>query len=189
MSRELTQAMETAAAEPVARPIVFVEMHFSGATSHVWSGLGTLRWNGIDWLGLGNFGRISAMEETTDIKAAGLRLQLSGLDAAFLDHALVGRSEYFLRPIRIHVGFFEQGSDAVVVEPDQWWAGRMDTLAIRDEGATAEIELAAESELADFERPRERRYTHADQQQAHPGDKFFEYVESLQDTVIKWGST
>jgi hypothetical protein len=41
--------------------------------------------------------------------------------------------------------------------------------------------------MIDLQRPRERRYTHEDQQIDHPGDMGFEYVSQLQELNLAWG--
>jgi hypothetical protein len=50
----------------------------------------------------------------------------------------------------------------------------------------ASVTVRLENRLADWERPRLRRYTDEDQQRAHPGDKGFEFVTSTVDKDIVW---
>lgn len=50
-----------------------------------------------------------------------------------------------------------------------------------------DIELMYEDRLVDLERPRERRYTHEDQQIRLVGDKGFDQVPELQDAQDTWG--
>jgi hypothetical protein len=47
------------------------------------------------------------------------------------------------------------------------------------------VTLSCESRLVDLERAEVRRYTDADQQGEHPGDRFFEFVPALQEAEIK----
>ena len=57
-----------------------------------------------------------------------------------------------------------------------------------DEGAeTASITLNVENRLIVFDRPKERRFTHEDQQNRFAGDLGFEFVPDLQDKEIIWG--
>ena len=53
-------------------------------------------------------------------------------------------------------------------------------------GQTATIRLTAESRLADWQRPRVRRYNNADHQVLYPNDKFFEHVEKQVEAVHLW---
>jgi len=77
--------------------------------------------------------------------------------------------------------------DAVVVVPDPIgpFLFKMDQLTYQL-GRTATIRLTAESRLADWSRPRVRRYNNADHQVLHPGDKFFEHVEKQVEAVHLW---
>ena len=52
---------------------------------------------------------------------------------------------------------------------------------------TATITLNCESRLIQLERPKNRRYTHEDQQERLTGDLGFEFVTDLQDKEIIWG--
>jgi hypothetical protein len=63
----------------------------------------------------------------------------------------------------------------------------MDVMTIEDAGATANINVTAESRLIDLDRSRARRFTSEDQKIDYPDDKGLEMVASLQDTVIIWG--
>lgn len=53
-------------------------------------------------------------------------------------------------------------------------------------GQTAALRLTGESRLADWMRPRVRRYNNADHQALHPGDKFFEHTEKQIEQVYRW---
>ena len=64
----------------------------------------------------------------------------------------------------------------------------MDVMTIDDNGETANISLTAESRLIDLERARERRYTSDDQKVRHPNDTGLDFVASLQEKEIAWGS-
>jgi hypothetical protein len=72
-------------------------------------------------------------------------------------------------------------------EPVLVFTGRMDEPVVTV-GRTADIQLALENRFADWDRPRLRMYTDADQQARHPGDKFFEYVAAMESTSIVWGT-
>lgn len=71
----------------------------------------------------------------------------------------------------------------IVADPAGPFVYRMDTMEI-EAGSTATIVVRAESRLADWDRPRVRRYTDEDQQTLYSGDKFFEQVSTIQDVQI-----
>lgn len=62
---------------------------------------------------------------------------------------------------------------------------KMDQLSFQL-GQTATIRLTAESRLADWMRPRVRRYNNADHQVLYPADKFFEHTEKQVEAVHLW---
>src|SRR5690606_37610763 len=107
VSRSLTAATAEAARADVAYPVYFVEMHFRSETSRAWTGVGSIAWNGETWQGTGQFGRVSAIEETTELRIAGITLELSGVDPALIAAAM-DRSEYKRREGAVWMGFTNQ---------------------------------------------------------------------------------
>jgi len=184
MTGRLAGAAEAETFKTVARPVLLVELGFTSGTTRAWSGLGTLTWNGQDWLGVGTLGQVSSVEETLEVRAAGASFELSGVPADLLTHVMTEPLQS--RPVKLWLGFMDE--DWVVVpEPVLIFRGLMDTVEIRDGGPTATITLLAENRLRDLERLRVRNYTDADQQAAYPGDRGFEFVPALQTMTIPWG--
>ena len=64
--------------------------------------------------------------------------------------------------------------------------GRIDTMDV-ELGQTATITLSVQSRLADWDRPRVRRYTHEDQKAEWPQDRGFELVAQMAEKTIYWG--
>ena len=89
------------------------------------------------------------------------------------------------QPARIWLALLS-ANGGLLGDPIQVLSGRMDVMSWT-EGETANITLTVESRLADLERARVRRYTDRDQEDEYPGDLGFQYVDSLQDTLINWG--
>ena len=77
---------------------------------------------------------------------------------------------------------------ALIATPVTVFVGKMDVMTINDDGSTATIGLSAESRLIDFRRVRELRYTDEEQAAIDPTDKGLEYVNSIQEKTIFWGS-
>ena len=50
------------------------------------------------------------------------------------------------------------------------------------------IELTAESELSKFDRSKNLRYTHQQQQKRDATDLFFEFLKDIQGLKVTWGS-
>ena len=66
-------------------------------------------------------------------------------------------------------------------------SGRMDEPEITI-GDTATIAIRLETRWADFDRPRIRRYSHADQFAAHVNDYLFLYVDRMESATFTWGT-
>lgn len=184
MSRALAAAMLAQITAGSLRPILFYQGEFTTGTLRLWSGIGTISWNGQLWTGAGTLGTVSAIEETSDIRAVGFQVSLSSQAAAILSLSLAAVRQGYLG--YVWLGALDV-SGAVVADPFLAFSGRLDVPEIIDEGERATITISYESRLIDLDKTRERRYTHEDQQIDYPGDLGFEYVASLQDAQITWG--
>lgn len=184
MANRLSGAAQAEPFQDVVRPALLVELQFVTETVRVWSGVGPLAWDGQTWAGVGLLGRVSAVEETLELRAAGASFQLSGVPADLIHHVVAEPIQR--RQVRLWLAFFDADWQ-LVPEPVLLFSGRMDTVEIQDGGPTATITLYAESRLRDLERARLRRYTDADQQAEYPGDLSLAYVAPLQELSILWG--
>lgn len=166
------------------KPLLFLQMQFTDGPSFMWSGLGNISWNGHIWVGLGDLGTISAIEESSEIKATNVTFTLSGIPHDLIQHAL-GQVRQG-NPVQLWFGALGDNNN-VLADPLQIFAGRMDVPMI-DEGAqTGTISITVENRLIDLNRSRERRYTDQDQQIDHPGDLGFQYVQLIQNWNGTWG--
>jgi hypothetical protein len=182
--RTLTPAVIAELKAGSFRPFILLEAKFKSGMIHVWSGYGNLVWNSLTWNGVGYLGSISGISETSSVQANGIKIGLSGIPSDTIGKALNECRQG--NPVKLWLGFMTE-SRAVIADPAQSFAGRMDTVAI-DEGAeTSTITIAVESRLIDLQRPRIRRYTDDDQQRTSPGDKGFEFVNLVQEWNGSWG--
>lgn len=172
------------AAQQVA-PAYLVEMIFDSAPLRVWSGRGDLTWSGRTFTGTGDFGGISEIEESGKVAANGIELSLTGIPSGMISLALA--EPYRGRRVYVRLAFFDTTTWTLIADPVAVFAGRMDTMRIKDSGETATIALSCESKLIDMQRARERRYTYEDQVELFAGDKGFEYVAGLQEQELFWG--
>lgn len=181
--RTLTAAMQTALAEGTIRPVTLVRLDFASGIVAVHSGLGELAWNGDTYLGVGDLGRIDPIKESTDLRPYGVSMTLSGIPGEKISLAL---SEHYQgRDARIYLGLLDAGH-RLIADPTLIWQGRMDVMPI-EMGETATITVTGEGRMADWHRPRVRRYNNEDQQARFPGDKGLEFVTAMVDKPIIWG--
>jgi hypothetical protein len=182
--RSLSNDMTTQVSASQLAPIILASLSFSTPVN-IWSGYGTITYNSTGYLGIGTLGTISPIEETTDLAARGITMQLSGVPTAQIAIALT--ENYQGRECSIL--FAAMASDGTLVStPVTVFAGRMDVMTINDDGEQAIIGMTAENKLVDFRRPREVRYTDEEQKALFPSDKGLEFVNSIQEKEIYWGN-
>ena len=163
--------------------LVLVELEFAEGTIRACNAGYNFEHNGYTWTGLGNLGGISAISEGEELEMYGLTLTLSGVRPEWISIAL--NSGYQNRPATIWLAPLDQ-QYRLITDPVIVFRGRMDTMPI-ELAEKSTIQLSIESRLVDWERPRERRYNHADQTSQYPDDKGFEYVAQMAEREIIWG--
>lgn len=183
MTRSIEFATQTASEQAVIRPILLIDSNFTSGHLRMFSGTGTMVYNGETYYGFGKLGRISPIEEGVELSASGVNVSLSGLPGDVISTAL--GEHYQGRSAIIYIALLDP--DYVVIgQPVILFQGRLDNMQITL-GETAEVSLNVENPLRDWERPRERRYNNADQQAVYPGDKGLEFVEATVEYEIEWG--
>jgi hypothetical protein len=166
------------------KPVLFLQMQFTSGPAFMWTGIGNLQWNGQTWIGVGTLGTISAIEDSSELKATNVTFTLSGIGQDMIKHALGEMRQGY--PVQLWFGTLGDNNN-VIADPLQMYAGRIDVPTI-DEGApTATISVSTENRLIDLQRSRERRYTDQDQQIDHPGDLGMQYVQLIQNWNGTWG--
>ena len=183
MPRTISSGAESAIASPSVRAAYLVELMFNNNSVRVTNAGQSILWDNQTWLGVGRLGSIGAIKETADSQLTGISLSLSGIDSSMV--ALALNEDYKNRPCRVWMAFLTTGY-AVIDAPILMFSGSIDRMDI-DIGATATVTLTAESRLADWDRPRIRRYTHEDQKSKYPNDKGFEFVSALVEAKFAWG--
>lgn len=215
MSRDLTTAMASGLAARVVNMLLLAEFEFDSGTIRMWSGVGTLTWNGHDYLGGGNLVGVSQYTETEDMQANGMGFMLTGIDASLISAAY--NEEYQRRPCTLYIALlgdttggagemlFESGatillesgdvrllesgssSAAVLADPYPWFRGYMNVMKIDRSGETASITLSAENEFIVLKQNRLRRYTSEDQRAEYPGDAGMDFAATIPDANVIWG--
>jgi len=79
MSRNLDTNLAAALSSGLITPVLLASFNFRSGLTNVWSGVGPFTWNGLTFQGVGNFGKISAITEGTEVQADGITVQLAGV--------------------------------------------------------------------------------------------------------------
>tara|TARA_R100001086_G_scaffold90699_1_gene44756 strand:+ start:489 stop:1118 length:630 start_codon:yes stop_codon:yes gene_type:complete len=188
MTRPATTALLNALAADAVEPFFAVKLEFDSGTTRIWTGMGDLAFDAGSgsetFLGGSSLVSIQPNEETADTQANGCSFALNGIESANISLALT--EDYQGRNATLFLGAFS--SSAVVADPYVLFKGFMDTMDISDNGETASIQVKAESRLVSLQKARMRRFTDQDQKLIDSTDKGLEYVVSLQNKTIAWGS-
>ena len=206
MSRDLSAAISNSLEDNVVYPFFAVELQFdSPNTLRLWTGYGTLVFEGVSYYGTGELLNISSVEETIEMAAKGATLTLSAVPSEVISLAL--QEPYQGRVCKIYFGMFstdtllqEDGTSYILLQDGakiaiesqetgltEVFTGYMNQMSIEEGPETSTIQLSVENKLVDLERPRVARYTSAYQKDKFNGDLGLDFVESLQDQKLTWG--
>jgi hypothetical protein len=186
MSRGFPAAVATALAQQNVAIVTFAKLEFPSGTLYLHNSLGSYTWGGQEWLGVGDLGSISQVEEGLDVSPYAITLTLSGLDATISGAALT--EDYYLHAVTVYLGVLD-ADDVLIDTPTQIWAGFMDqmNMTVGADGGDA-IQLVAESELSRFNKSLNLMYTNTAQQERSTGDLFFNFLHRIEGAKINWGS-
>lgn len=167
------------------RPAFLVDLQFRTVAEHVWSGAGTITWNGNTYVGVGSVGKIGSVSEGSGdgLNAQGTSVTLSGINPALLAESMTDIQ--LGAPATIWFALFD-GNLNILGSPYPLYVGTVDQpqLAIGTEEMS--ITLKLENRLINLKRSGMRRYTSADQNLYFPTDCAFTWVEILNDQALKW---
>ena len=185
MSRGFPSNVLTALSSNHVALVTFAKLEFPSGTLYLHNSLGTYTWGGNDWLGTGDLGEISQLEEGAEISPYKISLSLSGLDATISGAALT--EDYYLQPVTVYLGVLD-ANDALIANPTVVWEGAMDQMELSVGAADGDtIVLTAESELARFDKASNLKYTDAQLQSDFSGDLAFEFMADIEGAKIRWG--
>lgn len=154
-------------------PVCMVYLDWPEGPVYAHSNVGTINWQGNDWLGLGKFGGITSPEERKGMAQAKAQLQLIGAPDEMDD--------YLDSPIRNRRGEIwfgvvtKRAGNVLIGEPWRNYIGYMD--AMRDTLQAGEKELVRMITIDIANGPSQRLaaslyHTDEDQRLAHPDDSF-----------------
>jgi hypothetical protein len=211
MTRDITDGFRALITADTVKPVLLFEADFEDGTQYLWNGIGTLTVNGQAYQGSGTLLKADLPAETSQVEARGAAFELAGVQPEDIEVALA--ENYQGRAVRVLMSVFADGATVLdelgdpildelgdpildestgklfgfLLTPIRLFKGLMDVMTINDDPRSPTITMTAENELARLNKSRERRYTHEDQQIDYPGDKFFEFVPSMQDKQVVWG--
>jgi hypothetical protein len=185
VSRGFPTNVANALATSYVSMVTFAKLEFPNGTVYLHNSIGTFTWGGNDWLGVGDLGTISEIEEGIDVSPYKLTLALSGLDAAISGAALT--QDYYNQPVTVYLGVLD-ANDVLLADPTIVWQGVMDQMDLSVGAESGDvIQLTCESELARFDKASNRKYTDSQQQNDFASDVAFEFMAQIEGAKIRWG--
>ena len=185
MSRGFPSAVLDALSAQHVVLVTFTKLEFPSGTLYLHNSIGTYTWGGQDWLGTGDLGEISQIEEGADVSPYKITLSLSGLDPDISAAALT--EDYYLQPVTVYLGVLD-ASDDLIADPTIIWEGAMDQMLVTVGAAGGDvISLTAESELARFNKASNLKYTSAQLQNDFAGDLGFDLMADIEGAKLRWG--
>lgn len=188
MSRSIGTTFGTQLTSGRLRPFYAVKMNFTSGALLLATTYSDLVIGGNTYLGTGNILNISPITETSDTRATGVEVVLSGLDTSILSAGLTEDTQGMVVEIYFGVMTTTSNADAIVDTPYQIFSGFIDSMVLEESGDSSTLTFTVENKLVTLERPIDRRYTEQDQQNLFAGDKGCEFVTSLQDKSVAWGA-
>lgn len=184
MSRNIGATELTALGDPGVKGLFFVKLEFAAGTVYVCNATMNVDWDGHTWLGAGYVGRMGPIVDGLSNEVRGVAMELNGVDVAMVSNAM-SPANYFRKAATIWFGPMNEQQQ--LLTPFVIFKGRMDTMPIAVDGESATIKLTVEPPDVDWDRPREVRYTHAEQIKRYPGDMGLSHIVTIQGREIIWG--
>ena len=169
------------------RPFYAISFAFSPNRLNLWTGYNDIFFDSKTFVGSGNLLDISKLEETSDIKAIGMVIKLSGIDSNILSEVLTEDVQGISAEIYFGVLATTDNETVIVNDPYKIFDGFIDTMAIQEGPETSTITVSIENKLITLERAIARRYTDQDQKNLFPTDKGLGFVDDLQNKSLVWG--
>lgn len=186
MSRNLTSAVDSAIQQERVMRTCAVELLFAdGSALRACGAPVDLAFGGLTFFGVGALGGVSQVQESTELRSYGLTLTLAGVprDAVSLAMGV----HYQGRPGTVWEVVLDATTHQPLANPIVVFRGRMDQMIVKM-AETATIGVTMTNRLADWDRPRLRRYTDEDQRRSFPGDDGFRFVSATAEKEIVWPS-
>lgn len=181
--RTIDAALLTALASDVVRTIYLVRIDFDGGTVAWNTGYRDISYGGKTYIGIGEIMSLGAVKESTGVAAAGISITIAGIKPEVV--SLLLSEPYINRPVWLYHTLLDDNDVPLVANPVLLFRGSINAIS-GEMSRRAAFTLDIKSRLADWERPRRIRYTDAEQQKQHPGDKGLEYVAALSQRTIIW---
>jgi len=178
---------ENAASADAYGELALVEMQFQGGTLRLTSWPLSVDVMGETWTGVGALGSIGKLHESEDGAAEKLTLTLDITDFGIRTLALGSPGSYQDRTMKMWFALLDATTLQISGQPVLRFVGVMDQIKMTRDQTSAAIHLDCRSNSFDVRsNPSSLRCNDAQHQARHPGERGFEYLNSLIGTPSVW---
>ena len=183
--RDLSAPLRTHLAQRVTRTISLVRVDVATQPLRLHDDVGIIRWNGDNWTGAGDLGRVEPVDEDGDLAPDSFHLTLSGLDETLLGNL---RSENHVGvDVRIWLAARDLATGALVGQPLPVLSGVVEDATVSGGGRTGAISLTVADERALLGRSAGVLFDDGQQRRRHANDGFFQHVAFAGEREVIWG--
>lgn len=176
--------MITALTAQTVFPVLFFYTTFQSQAFRLWSGLGDITFDSVNWVGNGWLTGIKGGEEANDLSAQSITVELSGIPEQVI--ALILNANQGA-PGDVYMGALSSAG-ALVASPYKIFSGKMDTATIKESADGSYVDITYETRLVDLDRAKEYRYSPEGQKIFYPFDRGFDYVVAANKINLFWGN-
>ncbi|BAQ69175.1 hypothetical protein NHU_02020 [Rhodovulum sulfidophilum] len=162
---------------------LLVRCRFDTGDLAMFTGHGTVDWEGVTYLGAGQMLSVGEAQATSGEGIPGLSITLSGLDPEVV--ALAELEEFQRRRVTVFLALFDETGQ--IETADVLFDGVADTMESDDGPDTATTTLALEPRSMALGRKFPFYYLPEDQEKRFPGDQGFGLVQAIQNREDTWG--
>jgi len=192
-NRAATAAVQAEWAKAANEPAHLYEVRLDagdGGSVYMTDSYRQVLWNGNTYGALGHALAFSGLTESAELRIADATLQLSGIDQSWI--SIILSKQYVDRRLLIWKLFFDQATEALMVDPVAIHDGRMDEPTVNEDPANGKctVTIKSRDQFADFERLSGRHTNPIDQNLWFPNDRAFDLVAQNAGAQISllWGA-
>lgn len=173
-----TTTQNTALESPVVRVAYFAEFHFTSGILYLSTLGNNVTWGGHEWIGLGSFGGISAINESEGLESSALTFTLNAAQPSWIALAIGPVEEYRGLSAKMYMCPLDNGFQ-LIDTPEICWRGIMDTMSFGLDGDQGKIQLKCETSAYGMKRQPQFRLNAAQHKKTYPTDTGLDYLVDI----------
>ena len=184
---DMTPQVYAAQKETRQRFRLMVELEYALGPVRFCTGVGQIRWQGVEWQGAGHLARMSQIKSSSDGGATGMAFGLAGMPLMYGDLNVAAYVDEFTRAggyANCWLANFNTTTGVMIPEPMELMRGKMDAPIINISRQTFDVTVNVETARARLQKRRGIRLTDETQKSFYSDDRGFEYIASLQNKSL-----